>query len=358
MFARSREATAIGDTDSGRIVQWNPAAERLLGWSAAEAVGQTIDALISPAIVPLHRATMALARDGGPPADRPLDLLLVCRDGEQVHVELTLVPLEFPPAPARFVLLLLHDTAGRPAGVANQVRLTNLKAQCDAAEQTVREQQLVFKSGLSELQREVRRLHHSARHVLRRVETPDLGRVAVSAHATRVRLLRLDHDLELLAVRTAVAANALELRCERTNLVPLIGRVVRGARAQASTYRIKLAAPQGLTATVDPLRFAQVVELLVEHAMARCRGGCWIDVDLRRPLAGQACLEVRAFGRSLADADRRYLANGGRDNPALALARSIVELHAGTLEFEFPAHGGVRAVVTLPTQRGRVLARR
>ncbi|MBV8720386.1 MAG: hypothetical protein JOZ65_35415 [Chloroflexi bacterium] len=48
--------------------------------------------------------------------------------------------------------------------------------------------------------------------------------------------------------------------------------------------------------------------------------------------------------------------SSGRGERSLLLARTIVALHGGPLEFEFPADGGVRAVVTLPTQHGRALA--
>jgi signal transduction histidine kinase len=139
------------------------------------------------------------------------------------------------------------------------------------------------------------------------------------------------------------------------NLVPIVLGCVGRVRARGRQFRLNTGVPQGLTASVDPERFEQVLDALLHHATTRCRGGCWIDVDLRRPLTGQARLEVRDFGRSVSDDDRQQLLAGGHGDPDLDLARAIVELHGGRLQFEFPADGGVRAVVTLPTQHGRVL---
>src|SRR5579864_1390958 len=65
LFTHTRDAVVVGNADTDRIVLWNPAAERLFGWPASDAVGQSISALISPAIVPLHRASVSLFRAAG-----------------------------------------------------------------------------------------------------------------------------------------------------------------------------------------------------------------------------------------------------------------------------------------------------
>jgi signal transduction histidine kinase len=158
-----------------------------------------------------------------------------------------------------------------------------------------------------------------------------------------------------LVLSTGIEANAIELRPERINLVPLVGRVVAEMRSRATASRINLAVPQGLTALVDPARIEQVIRTLVEHAMARNPRGCWIDVELKRPLVGLARLEVRDVGRPVSDAVRRQI-EGSASQRALAVCRHIVERHGGTLSVELDqsAGGGVRIVIMLPTQRGRV----
>src|SRR5947209_16762981 len=55
LFVLSRDALVVGDIRSGRIVRWNPAAERLFGYSAAHAMGRPMDVLMPSAVARLHR---------------------------------------------------------------------------------------------------------------------------------------------------------------------------------------------------------------------------------------------------------------------------------------------------------------
>jgi K+-sensing histidine kinase KdpD len=136
--------------------------------------------------------------------------------------------------------------------------------------------------------------------------------------------------------------------------VPLVGRVVAQMRARGTPCKLNVALPQGLTALVDPFRIEQVLRTLLEGAMRRNPRGCWVDLDLRRPLAGQARMEIRDIGRPVTDAVRQRLQDVSSADRGLALSRLLVEQHGGTLNVEFPADGGVWVIVTLPTQHGRV----
>jgi K+-sensing histidine kinase KdpD len=99
----------------------------------------------------------------------------------------------------------------------------------------------------------------------------------------------------------------------------------------------------------------QVVQLLIDQAMRRNPRGCWIDVDLKRPLAGLAQIEVRDYGRALAAPERERLLDTMETDRDWAVCRHIVERHGGTLATEFPTEGGLRVIVTLPANGGRVL---
>ena len=118
---------------------------------------------------------------------------------------------------------------------------------------------------------------------------------------------------------------------------------------------MRLATRQGLTAPADTQRIEQVVRLLLEQACRRNPRGCWMDIELKRPLVGLARLEVRDYGRPLSAEQRaRLVSPNGRDG-WLTVCRYIVDKHGGTLNLEFPSEGGVRMVLTLPTQHGRVM---
>ena len=46
LFWAMADAVVVVDVDSGRIVLWNPAAETLFGYSAAEAIDLPVEALV------------------------------------------------------------------------------------------------------------------------------------------------------------------------------------------------------------------------------------------------------------------------------------------------------------------------
>src|SRR6266702_5305821 len=98
LFVHTRDALVVGNVDTGLIALWNPAAEQLFGWSAAEAIGRSIELLIPPAIVRLHQDGVAHFRRTGRgnvlDSARPLEVPALTKAGEEIHVELSLVALE------------------------------------------------------------------------------------------------------------------------------------------------------------------------------------------------------------------------------------------------------------------------
>src|SRR4030081_3510434 len=115
LFVYTRDALVVGNVESGLIALWNPAAEQLFGWSAAEAIGRSIELLIPPAIVRLHPEGVALFRRTGRgnvlDSARPLEVPALTKAGEEIHVELSLVALEHPPGAQRYVLAMLRDAS-------------------------------------------------------------------------------------------------------------------------------------------------------------------------------------------------------------------------------------------------------
>ncbi len=89
---RSAPQPVVLFDDSGLIVDWSPAAERLLGYSRGEVVGRNLLALLFPAR--LHAAfETVIASHGaawGEPARQAIEVTAVTRDGEEIPVEMTL----------------------------------------------------------------------------------------------------------------------------------------------------------------------------------------------------------------------------------------------------------------------------
>ena len=114
-FSRTlaREAAdAIVYVDTkGVIAFWNQGAERIFGFSQAEALGQTLDIIVPENLRPRHWAGYAETMRTGKTRYGAGDLLAVPalrKDGRRISVE--------------FTILLVHDDGGAIAGIAAILR--------------------------------------------------------------------------------------------------------------------------------------------------------------------------------------------------------------------------------------------
>src|SRR4028119_1394536 len=131
LFESVRDAVIVADANTGRMVLWNPAAEAIFGYSAAEALGMSVEELVPDYLKGRHRAGLAGYRDTGHgryiDSDTVLDLPAVRKTGEEIHVELTLSPIEpvdGAAAEGRFVLAIVRDATER-IRAEEQVRRLN-----------------------------------------------------------------------------------------------------------------------------------------------------------------------------------------------------------------------------------------
>jgi PAS domain S-box-containing protein len=119
LFGSVRDALIVADASTGGIVLWNPAAEEVSGYTAAEAVRMNVEDLVPDRLKEPHRAGMAEYRDTGRgrhvDSNRPLDLPALRKGGEEIRVELTLSPVEEATGESggRLVLAIVWDTTVR-----------------------------------------------------------------------------------------------------------------------------------------------------------------------------------------------------------------------------------------------------
>ena len=77
----------------GKVTYWNPAAERILGYTGAEALGQNLHELIAPGrFHPAHHAALPayLLTGQGAAVGKTLDLEACRKDGQEISVQLSL----------------------------------------------------------------------------------------------------------------------------------------------------------------------------------------------------------------------------------------------------------------------------
>lgn len=107
VFRAAVDAVVIMSAD-GYVRDWNPAAERMFGYTYAEAVGRELAGLIIPhALRDQHRTALARYTETGEAKilDRRLELFALGADHSLIPIELTVtrVPDAEPPLFAGFV---------------------------------------------------------------------------------------------------------------------------------------------------------------------------------------------------------------------------------------------------------------
>ncbi len=88
----------VGADAEGRIVEWNPSAERIFGWPREQALGRSLSELIVPhAWRARHEAGMrrCLETGEGTVLDRKLELPALTASGRQIMVEMTISSYEW-----------------------------------------------------------------------------------------------------------------------------------------------------------------------------------------------------------------------------------------------------------------------
>jgi signal transduction histidine kinase/CheY-like chemotaxis protein len=167
---------------------------------------------------------------------------------------------------------------------------------------------------------------------------------------------------DLLDVSSIVTGN-FSLDIEPIDLASVIESAVESVRPEAEAKGVRLQKnldPAGHMFLLDPNRFQQVIWNLVQNAVKFTPAGGAVEIRLRYP-NGQAEIEVIDTGVGIAPEflpfvfDRFRQANGsitrihGGLGLGLTIARSLVEMHGGTVVVESAGEGkGTTFKITLP----------
>ena len=116
----------------GRVIEWNPAAERTFGYSRSQAVGREMGELIvPPSLRDAHRRGLEhyLAHGVGPVIDQRIEIIGMRHDGSEFPVELAITRIgsEDPPMFTGYVRDITERTRNAQR-IEEQVRLASLTA--------------------------------------------------------------------------------------------------------------------------------------------------------------------------------------------------------------------------------------
>jgi signal transduction histidine kinase len=173
---------------------------------------------------------------------------------------------------------------------------------------------------------------------------------------------RLDELVTRLLDVSRIQAGTLALDARDTDVVPLVWRTVEAAQLRTTDHRLKVRAPASLWASIDALRFEQVVSSLLDNAVKFSPTGTRIDVVVSTD-GTSLRLTARDRGEGIRPEKRAHLFDSFREAEqpdhltrrrgiglGLYVSREIVHLHGGRVDVQSPPGGGTRFVVTLPNQ--------
>ena len=111
---KSSSDAIVSTTVDGVVTLWNPAAERMFGYTAAEIINRPIFTIIPPALVDKERALInRLAENGRMVRNESIRL---GKGGRQLDVAVTLSPVRDPAGTILEILSIVHDVTQEKRG--------------------------------------------------------------------------------------------------------------------------------------------------------------------------------------------------------------------------------------------------
>jgi PAS domain S-box-containing protein len=307
---------------TGRVLDFNPAAERTFGYTTTEAAGREMaDLIVPPALRERHRAGLArcVSGGGGVLLDRRVEIAGMRADGTEFPVELTITRIDVP-GPPRFTGYLRDITDRKAAESELRASRARIVAAAD-----------------QERRRIERDLHDGAQQ-----------RLVAAALGMRLALRRLEQDrdgalAELDEAIDEVVAATNDLRELARGIHPSVlteGGLGPALESLASGSPVPvelLASPEvRLPPQVESAAYFTVAEALTN--VARYADASRVKVSAAMK-AGRLVLEVADDGRGGADPARGSGLRG--------LADRIAALD-GTLTVDSPSGTGTRLRAEIP----------
>ncbi|HVK65712.1 MAG TPA: PAS domain-containing sensor histidine kinase [Polyangium sp.] len=241
VIARAPDGVVCAD-ERGRIVYANPAAERLLGRSPGELVGESFPELVALPCGEGHRWDEATAAPERAIGHR--------KDGTNVPLEISLVP----PGGRAFATVFVRDLSASDRSVSTKLLTA--------------ERESFLSMAAHQLRAPIQPVLNSLRTIERALAigtTPPEGTMARALRQT-LRLGRLVDAI--LSDAAAIERGTLEVHVAPFDLAVFTREVVEDFRLAAPSQRLEYHGPgDGVPVTSDPDRVHQILISLIDNAM-------------------------------------------------------------------------------------------
>lgn len=337
----------------GRVLCWNPGAERLFGYPSNEVVGQHFSRFFSPDDVltgqPEHELRTALA-NGRADSVR----WQVRKDGTRFWSHATVTPLGDDRKQAQSFARVIHDLTEIEAQHAQEKRADDLAEANRNKEEFMALLSHELRNPLSPIL--------NALNILRQMKTNDpiIEQAGNIINRQVVQMVRLVDDLLDIS---RITNGKLRLTKEKVELRVVANRAAETVRPlmEARKHDFSVSLPTGpLYVEADPARLEQVIVNLLNNAAKYSNTGGLIRMSLYQD-GGDAVIRVRDNGVGIApemlprifdlftQADSAQSRSHGGLGIGLALVRTLVEMQDGRVQAKSAGVGlGSEFTVKLP----------
>lgn len=300
LFWSLADAVVVGDVRDEHIVLWNPAAERMFGYSVDEACGLSLDILMPVSMRAQHRAGIAHYRESGHGAiidgRVPVQVPAMRKDGQELLIELTLSPIDVDGEPTPYVLAILRDVTERAQAEA---ALRSLTARLELERH--KDEFLSFVA--HELRTPITVIHGYVQLLERQLRGED--------EATRRKLKAIDRGAaQLVEVindlldLSRIQTGRLEYHFVPLDYAALARSVVEEMMVLHADRTIHLAAPPSVTIAGDAPRLRQVLINLIDNGLKYGPDGTSVQVTVEVEEDGTVTTYVCDEGPPLPPPDR------------------------------------------------------
>jgi PAS domain S-box-containing protein len=313
LFEQALDAVVIARLSTGRIVMWNPAAEKLFGYTAREAIGKPIEMLMPEPIAHIHRAGLErYARTGHGlivDADAPVEMPARTKGGDELRVELKLTELRNA-AQERFAVAMIRDATHR-----TQMEMTSLEL------------------SQARLARAEAEAALSARDEL-------LDAVEATLDSTGSTSEELQRLLQALSDLRRLRLGELRSRPIDVDLVDVIYAGVDAAKRRATGRRLLVHAPPSAPTNCDPAQLRQILDQVLDEVLHRTREGG--RIELRVEVLSPQLVQLSVRAETTCSGPPRPLGVN------LLVSRMLMQHQGGALRTELSSSGSLEVIMTAP----------
>ncbi len=352
------DAIVVADL-AGRVIEFNPAAERMFGYARAEAMGRSLATLIIPdRHAAAHEAGMRRMREGGAPRvvnQGRVEMTARARSGEEFPVELSVASAQGPDGKI-FIGVLRDISEAR----AVQSALIDARDKATAAERTKTD----FIAVMSHEMRTPLNGMMAALDIIGRGRLDERQErfLTIAQDASRQLLRHVNDVLDISRIEAGGAPILTEAIDIEALLVTLIEPLQARAAEKGTSVRLQL--PEALPPVLgDPLRLGQIVLNLVSNAIKFTDGGeitvaattqtqpggtTLVDISVRDTGIGIDARDHERIFEDFVMVDPSYGRKVGGTGLGLAISRRLARAMGGDVTVVSAAGQGSTFTLRLP----------